>query len=106
MGRTEGVTYIDIAEIRQFFRERFAVLRLFLAAETGILKKYHITFLHGLHCCGCSLAGYIVVRHKIHRPAKLLGQAFRNGRQRLSLIGAVFYFSKMRAENDLPAVLH
>ncbi len=73
VGRTKRITHIQISQVSQLFAEFLAVLGLFLTAETGILQQNHIAFLHGFHSLCGSFAGHIIVGHKHHFPAKLLG---------------------------------
>ena len=64
VGGTECVAYIIISQISQFLAELFAVLGLFSAAETCILQKNYIAFLHSFYSLGSCFAGYIVIRYE------------------------------------------
>ena len=93
VGGTECITYIIVCQVSQFFTERFAVLGLFFAAETGILKQHHIAFAHLCHSFGGCLAGYIVICYKVYFLAQLLRQPLGNRSQGLSLVGAILYLA-------------
>ena len=104
--RTECVAYIQISQISQLFAEFFAVLGLFLAAKTGILKQNYIPFLHGFHSIGCSLTGYVVVSNEHNLFTQFLGQSLCNGSQRLAFVGTILYFAQVGAQNHLAAVVN
>ena len=91
--RTKGIAYVIVCQVSQLFAELFTVLGLLFAAETGILKKHDVTLAHSLHSLGSSLAGHIVIRHKIYFLAQLLRQSLGNRSQRLTLVRAVLYLS-------------
>jgi hypothetical protein len=105
MGRTKCITYIYICQISQFLAEFLAVLRLFFAAETCILKKDNIPFLHCLYRCGSCFTRYIVICNKVNFFPQFLGQPFSYRCQRFPFVGAVFHFAQMGAENYLAAIL-
>ena len=105
VGRTKGIADIEVRQLSQLLGELLAVLCLLRAAETGILKQYHIPLLHSLHCL-CSVgASHIVIGYKHNLPAKLFGQPLCHRRQRLLLIGSLLHLAKVRAENHLAAVV-
>ena len=81
VGGTESIAYIQIGQISQLLAELLAVLSLFLAAETGILKQYYVSVFHCGNCCCCGFACYIVISYKVYFPAKFFGQSPGNGRQ-------------------------
>ena len=101
VGGTKCVAYIVVSQVSQLFAEFLAVLGLFFAAETGILQKYHIAVCHSLNSLGCCFAGYIVIRYEYNLLAQLLFQSYSNRSQGLTLVGAIFYFAQVRAEDNL-----
>ena len=104
MGGAECITYIVICQISQLFAELLAVLGLFRATETGILKQDNIALFHSLNSLGSCLAGYVVIRYEYNILAQLLGQAYCNRSQRLALVRAILYFAQVGAENHFCAL--
>ena len=100
VGRTECIAYIVICQVSQLFTKLLSVLGLLCAAETGILKQNNITVFHSLNClCSC-LTGYIVICYKYYILTQLLGQAYCNRSQGLTLVRAILHFAQMGTEND------
>lgn len=104
---TECIAYIVICKVSKLFCKLLAcVLRLglFLASETSVLKKNHITGLHCCNCLGCCLAGYVVISDELHFLAELLGKTCCYGSKRLALVGSVLNLAEMGAEDNLCAL--
>ena len=105
VGRTESVANVIVGQFSQLFAEFFAVLRLFRAAETGVLQQNNVAVLHRCNRCGRFLAGHVIIGNEFHFLAQLLGQSGRYGSQGLAFVGAVFHLAQMGAEDHLAAVV-
>ena len=101
--RTESVADIIVGKISEFLGEFFAVLGLFAAAETGVLKKNDVAGLHGLDGLRGFLAGHVVISDKYDFLAELLRETRGDRSKGFALVRAIFDFAKVRAKDDLRA---
>ena len=106
VGGAECVHYEDaVGQVSQLLAELLAVLGLFCAAETCVLKDYDLAVLHLSNSLLCDVACYLVVLGENYLCIYKLSQSVSGSLQGELLLRAVLRLAEVRAEDNLCAVL-